>query len=393
MKSFILIQSGMSGEQAPRLTSQRSSVSSACPGMPWAVNSFQHFRSTCLSNSLQRFPVPVAQVCAGIVSTLQEISQRLYGRAALPHVVIHQQKLLKAGVIEALSRPHNRLGKSFRLRGCVSIKRGIGNVAAPRPEPRANDFVRISLPSDSVGPGSLRRSPPREPCHGYIETSPEEVYRAAFADKSRSKHLKDLIHRHQDAPKSVRVCRIIGSMLLVPIKRNRIGDFNRHVPDFYIKAEPSERTHKLLIEVGNRAWVQPYTLHLSRIGLDGKTVVNKIKLNLKNVVSVWNRRCVQAPGADIQGHLPPVVDMWTQCQSYFANDLRPHVESMVGIRPLLQRKRGPGSNVDELFCFHGKWPFSKKIGCCNLNSGTEASHDPSNLKLKRHNLGMSQKFR
>ena len=79
-------------------------------------------------------------------------------------------------------------------------------------------------------------------------------------------------------------------MLLVLIKWNRIGDFNRHMPDLYLKAERAQRAHELLVKIGDRTRIQSNPLEFSLIRLDREMVIKKIKLDLEDAVTVRNRR-------------------------------------------------------------------------------------------------------
>ena len=48
---------------------------------------------------------------------------------------------------------------------------------------------------------------------------------------------------------------------------------------------------------------------------------------------------------DIERNVPPVVGLRRQCQLHLADDLRPHMQVVVGGLPCFQRKRRPGFEI------------------------------------------------
>src|SRR5271154_3554997 len=136
-------------------------------------------------------------------------------------------------MIVGLCRPHRRLPETRWLRRRVRIVRCALDVAASRPESRAAHLVRIRLARDRIRPRTLRRAPSRKSRRRQVEAPPEKMHRARFTYKSRAKFLKLLFAARQNPPKTVGVLRIVGSVLRVLVKRDRVRNLHRHPPDFH----------------------------------------------------------------------------------------------------------------------------------------------------------------
>src|SRR5438270_6487212 len=110
---------------------------------------------------------------------------------------MHQQKFAQLLMIKRRGRPHFLFGKALGRWSGIAIERGIFHVAAARPPARADHLMRISFLHDSaqhrVRIIALRRWTPGETRHRQIKTSPEEMYRAGFADKARAKDLEHVV--------------------------------------------------------------------------------------------------------------------------------------------------------------------------------------------------------
>ncbi len=76
--------------------------------------------------------------------------------------------------------------------------------------------------------------------------------RAHFPHEAGGELLEDAIGLHQDSPECVSRLRVVGSMLGVFQKGNRLLQFHRHGVDFDFDAERGKTALVLAIEVGNR---------------------------------------------------------------------------------------------------------------------------------------------
>src|SRR5438093_3826791 len=98
--------------------------------------------------ALERLAVPVAERSSGFIGGLKKIEQRRLRRRRVANIVIHQQKLVQAGMIEGCGGGDARLAKTLGLRGGVSVKRRFFYFAAARPEAAADALVRVGLARD-----------------------------------------------------------------------------------------------------------------------------------------------------------------------------------------------------------------------------------------------------
>src|SRR6516225_11934176 len=109
--------------------------------------------------------------------------------------------------------------------------------AAPSgPEPGAAHFVGIGFTHDRIGKMRHASRMPRcgasgEAGHREVEAAPEEMHRAAFAEKAGAELREDPINLKQNSPETLRVFWSVGRMLRVLVERNRVGDLVRNAID------------------------------------------------------------------------------------------------------------------------------------------------------------------
>src|SRR5947207_9005560 len=152
-------------------------------------------------------------------------------------------------MVERRLRTRWLFGKAWGLRGCITIESSIFRVSAARPESSADDFVGIGLARDTVSALAFGSTPSGEARQSEIETSPEEMHWTGLPDKARPEFLQNLIGRNQDAPEAVRIFRIVGSVDTIFIKRNRIGNLHRHLPDFHLDSRGVQRVNEFAIKI------------------------------------------------------------------------------------------------------------------------------------------------
>src|SRR5580698_8905452 len=184
-------------------------------------------------------------------------------------------------MIESFRGLYPLLGKARRLGRGIRIERRTFDVAAARPESRADHLMRIGLARHGIGAHALRSPPPGEPRHTEIKASPEEMYRTVLADKPRPEFLKDVIARDQYLPEALRMFRIVRGMLGVAGKTHRVRHLNRHSPDFHLNTDRSQRRHELRIEIRDRLRLQRQSLRHAPTGLDDKFVIDEVELHVK----------------------------------------------------------------------------------------------------------------
>src|ERR1700719_1152733 len=91
--------------------------------------------------------------------------------------------------------------------------------------------------------GMLRRGPSGKTSDREIRRAPKKMDRTAFPAEPRSKFLKHAVDLDENAPKSVRIFRIIRAMLLILIERNRIRDLVRQGVDLDRQFQIVQRGH------------------------------------------------------------------------------------------------------------------------------------------------------
>src|SRR5207302_11042251 len=161
--------------------------------------------------------------------------------------------------------------------------------------------------------------------HSQIKAAPEEMDRAHLAEKASTKEGKDAVRLDPAAPEAVRELGVIGGMLLVVLKADRMRDFHRHSPDPHIETECAHSAHQLGIKVGDRPWLQNKGFLPAVIDADPQAVLDKIEIDLEGARAMRHRRRGETTAGDVERHLPPVIDHRRLRQADLANYLRPHV--------------------------------------------------------------------
>src|SRR6185312_16508432 len=100
------------------------------------------------------------------------------------------------------------------------------------PETGAAHLVRVGFARNRIGEPRHRRmerrAPSREACDCQVETAPEKVHGACFAEEAAAEELEDAIGLHENAPERVRRTGIIGGMYPVLGEGNRIRHLARY---------------------------------------------------------------------------------------------------------------------------------------------------------------------
>src|SRR5262249_47221777 len=145
----------------------------------------------------------------------------------------------------------------IRRRIGVGIERRIAHRTAARPEPGARHLMRIGFARDCVGQvgytARMRRRPSSGKArHGQVETAPEKMHRAHFAEKAGAEITEYVVRREQYAPEAVGIVAVVGGVRIVLIEWDAIDNLARHRRDAYVDPERGKRGKQLGEELRHR---------------------------------------------------------------------------------------------------------------------------------------------
>ena len=95
-----------------------------------------------------------------------------------------------------------------------------------------------------------------------------------------------------------------------------------------------QRVQGLGVEVGYRFGLEVDVATRSGADPDAQLLVDEVEFHVERTILVGDRRGGQASWADVQRHLPPVVDQRCVRQADLADDLCPHVQGVPGRAPV-----------------------------------------------------------
>src|SRR6266851_6429916 len=124
----------------------------------------------------------------------------------------------------------------------------------------------------------------------------------------------------------MRVVAVIGGVLSILFEVNRIGELLWLRVDRDLDAHRSQLGHDLFVKRGYRLGFERKRFPLARAGADLQFVVDEIELYFKRLRAVRNRRGGQPARADIQGNIPPMVQLRAERKANFSGNLRPELE-------------------------------------------------------------------
>src|SRR5579859_7433989 len=101
-------------------------------------------------------------------------------------------------MIDCRRRANGLLVESGRRWRCVRVERR-ADIAAARPEARADHFMRIRFAGDGISAWALRRAPSAKSGDSQIETAPIKMHWTALADEARAEFLEYDFGRNQNA--------------------------------------------------------------------------------------------------------------------------------------------------------------------------------------------------
>src|ERR1700722_12781456 len=162
-----------------------------------------------LLHSLQFLPIPLPEISPRLIRALQKFQQCLSWRSSATHIVVHQQKLFHHRMVKSRVRLHFLTTKTSRLRRGVCIKCRAFDIAAARPQSRADHLMRIRLARNRIGSRTLRSPTTRKTRHAQVEAPPEKMHRTILADKACPEFLEDRVAQYQYLPEAVRIFAIV----------------------------------------------------------------------------------------------------------------------------------------------------------------------------------------
>src|SRR6202022_701318 len=217
---------------------------------------------------------------------------------------VHQEEFFHLRMIKRLAGADRSLSVTCRFRGCVGVECRSLDVPAARPESRADHFMRIGFPGDGICPFTRRSATPGEACDGQVKTSPEEMHRTIFPDEAATEFFENSVDQHQDAPEPGDIFTIVGSVLDILFKGNRVRNFAGHSPDLHLNAQRFQRSHDLFIEISHRTGNKRNDLTRASAGPDYQIVIKKIELYLEDATLIGNGRSGEAAVADVERNVP-----------------------------------------------------------------------------------------
>lgn len=119
-------------------------------------------------------------------------------------------------------------------------------------------------------------------------------------------------------------------------------------PDRRLDPEVVEQVHDPGVELGDRHRPEREAPRAAVAAADFEPVADEIELDLESAGAIGDGRCRQAARADVQRHLPPMVEQGSVGHAELAHDLGPHVQCLAGggpvrypeARPVLRRGGG-----------------------------------------------------
>src|SRR4051794_25616429 len=149
---------------------------------------------------------------------------------------------------------------------------------------------------------------------------------AALPDKAAAEFLEYPVGLGHRGPAAVHRVPVVGAMLAVVGKRERVCHLPGNRPDLYRSSGGLQQRHVITIKVGDGLGSQPHALDGAIAGAGDQLVIDEIEFDLEPAVSVRHGRGGESSAAEIESDVPPVVDRWGQGQAGLANDLEPAVE-------------------------------------------------------------------
>ena len=227
----------------------------------------------------------------------------------------------------------------------------------------------------------FRRATAGKARHRQIETAPEEMHGAAFADEPCAEKLQDAIRLEEHLPKTVRELTIIGAMNRIAAEGDCIRDLGGKLIDLDLDASPSELRHHDFEEAGHRPRFQGQMALPPLAGHNFQHVPIEVKHDLERPILVIDGRGRETARAHIERNMPGMVEPWRESQSHLAHDLRIEMKGFAGFSPLPRLSSRPHlSKVSKRQMFHPLVQISVRLRL-NTRLGTNCG------LARKHNIG------
>src|SRR5262249_17714149 len=211
--------------------------------------------------TLEHSALPFPERCRSLVGAGQKIHQGALGIICARDRAVGQDVFAEIVTIERLGGSNRRRSKAIRLGISIRIKGRVRHQIVAGPEACAADLVRIGLLRDSVwqighSTRMKRRPPAGKASDGKVETSPEEVNRAALADERGAELEEDAIDLREDAPMPLGKTTDVGRVARVVAETDRVGQLVGHIMDADFDSKIGEGPHDLGIEIADTPGLQ-----------------------------------------------------------------------------------------------------------------------------------------
>src|SRR3979411_631119 len=144
--------------------------------------------------------------------------------------------------------------------------------------------------------GMPRRAPARKARHREIEAAPEEMHRARLAEEGGAELLEHPIGIDQYLKETPHSVRVVGGMLVVLRKPDRLGQFVGHLVDGDMNAKLRERCHDRCVETRDRLSGESKLPRCAVAGRNPQKMIDEVELDLKCPDAVWDRGGSQHAG-------------------------------------------------------------------------------------------------
>jgi hypothetical protein len=139
-------------------------------------------------------------------------------------------------------------------------------------------------------------------------------------------------------------------------ERDRVRDLARYTVDRDRDADAGEKVDDLPVELRHGLRGERERPNVSAARAGDEPVLDEVELDLEDLVAGRHRRGGKAARADVERHLPAVVQPRREREAHLADDLRPELERRRGVAPPRVGELGP----DVRRVAHGSRPAARR---------------------------------
>ena len=188
-----------------------------------------------------------------------------------------------------------------------------------------------------------RRAPARKTGRREIEAAPEKMYRACLAEEAGAELLEHPVDIDQDLQEAPHRVWIVGRMLAVLRKPDRVRQFIGHLVDGDVNAKLGQISHHGGIEARDRLSGESKLPRCAIARRNPQGMVDEVEIDLKGPVAIGDRRGRQPARGDIQCDVPGMIEPWRALKTDLADNLGPQMQRIVGLAPRRGRQFRPCS--------------------------------------------------